>query len=644
MPQRRRISAKPTRPLWALFVTTSLVASAAVGIGGSRVLHTQGEAIAPVTASVQTASFNDGATVTVNDPAISGQGGDGAKAVKEFTRGEEFSMFALTWQGQRDVVAHFRGQRADGSWTPWYSAEPTSENQGAGKNGTDPIYIEPTKKVQVSLLGVDMTPTPAAVEKPGQPSGIPAIPTNYGAIKPVADVQTTDLEAVFIDGKADASQPTNGVQLMADADGMPRVISRAGWGADESIRKNCQPNPDYTDPTNAIVIHHTAGSNNYTEAQSAGIVRGIYQYHGQTLGWCDVGYQSLVDKYGNIFEGRYGGLNKPVMGAHAGGFNENTWAISMMGNYSTVTPSEATIKSVGELAGWRAKVAGFDPSGSDTHYSEGTSYSKYPAGAAVTLPRIFAHRDVGTTTCPGDAGYAQMGRIRSIAKSKYDSLTNGRPAPAPAPAPGGAAPAPAPSGNTQASVPAPSGKTTGGTGADKLASVLDTISALRSGDMTAILSVAGTVLGLALTFLAGQGKLPSFITVDGGTPKIGGIDITSIPGKLAQAQALSSDPEMAATAAKLAGALGKAQGTVQYAGETAVQKHENGIVVKNPATGTHAVHGGIGNAWAAQGFDAGPLGLPTSEEYQAGNLTRMDFQHGFITYDPATQQTQVHQN
>ncbi|MDU0479151.1 N-acetylmuramoyl-L-alanine amidase [Staphylococcus chromogenes] len=595
-------------------MSTALIASAAVGIGGSKVLHTQGEGIAPVSASIKTASFNDGSTVTVTDPAVRGQGGEGPKAVKEFTRDEEFSMFALTWQGKRDVVAHFRGQRADGTWTQWFTAEPASEVQSNGKNGTDPIYLEPTKKVQVSLLGVDMVPGTAAQQP-----------------------QTSGLEAVFIDGK-ESAPAAGGVKLMADSDGMPRIISRAGWGADESIRQNCQPNPDYTDPINAITIHHTAGSNEYTEAQSAGIVRGIYTYHGQNLGWCDVGYHALVDKYGNIFEGRYGGVNKPIMGAHAGGFNENTWAISMMGDYSSVTPSRETIQSVGELAGWRAKVAGFDPTGTDTHYSEGTSYSKYPAGQAVTLPRIFAHRDVGTTTCPGDAGYAQMNNIRQIAKRKYDSIRSGS-----GPVSGGTT-KPA-TGDTK-----PVSGNTGGTGTvggtdvsgSKLTSLVDTINSLRNGDPAAIATVAGTVLGIVLTFLAKQGKLPSFITVDGGVPKIGGLSVTELPGKIQQAKALSSDPTLAKAGALLSSVLGKAEGNVQYAGKTAVQKHENGLVVSNPATGAHAVHGGIGDAWAAQGFDAGPLGLPTSEEYQQGALTRMDFQHGYITYDPATHQTKVH--
>ena len=231
-----------------------------------------------------------------------------------------------------------------------------------------------------------------------------------------------DVEAVFIDGNAQEGDAIDPIVDAKNITGMPRVITRAGWGANEGAR--CR-NATYDDSVKATTVHHTAGSNNYTEAQAAGIVRGVYQYHAQTLGWCDVGYNAMVDKYGNIYEGRYGGLDKNVQGAHAGGFNKNTWGISMMGDYSSVQPTQAMINSVGNMLGWRHKVAGVAPKGTTTLTSAGSSYTKYSYGTQVKLPNIFAHRDVGNTTCPGNAGYAQMDNIRSIADKKFKSLTGG---------------------------------------------------------------------------------------------------------------------------------------------------------------------------------------------------------------------------
>ncbi|TLG08840.1 hypothetical protein FEK35_16840 [Nocardia cyriacigeorgica] len=196
------------------------------------------------------------------------------------------------------------------------------------------------------------------------------------------------------------------------AGGGPRVISRAQWGANESIR--CE-DPTYDDGLGGIVVHHTAGRNDYSRAESAAIVRGIYAYHAETLGWCDIGYHALVDKYGQIFEGHPGGLDRPVQGAHTGGFNENTAGVAFMGNHETEEPTQAAINAMGQFIGWRARVAGLDPRGTTTMISEGTEFTPYSEGEQVQLPVVFSHRDVGNTTCAGDAAYALMDRIRSIA-------------------------------------------------------------------------------------------------------------------------------------------------------------------------------------------------------------------------------------
>ncbi|MBV7282184.1 N-acetylmuramoyl-L-alanine amidase [Corynebacterium sp. TAE3-ERU30] len=393
MQQRRRFLGRTGRPLTAIVAAASVILGSVVAMNSETIRPTDSVAADPISVSESSISFDSGDNVVVTDPAVDSQGeGEGERTVKQFTRDEEFSMFALTWDGTKDFVAHFRAKDDAGNWGPWYEAEPLNESSGGEKDGTELIYLAPTHSVQVSVTNVDLI------------SGGP-----------------TNLDAVFIDGNA-STDPRAGIELAADSDGMPSMISRAGWGADES--KRCM-NPTYDDHVSGITVHHTAGSNNYTAAQAAAQVRGIYHYHAATLGWCDIGYNALVDKFGNIYEGRAGGLNKAVQGAHAGGFNQNTWGISMIGDYSTQNPTTATIESMGKTIGWRTAVEGLDPTGSSIHYSEGSHYTKYPAGTAVKLPNIFAHRDVGNTTCPGDAGYAQMLKIRTIAKKTYDAINAG---------------------------------------------------------------------------------------------------------------------------------------------------------------------------------------------------------------------------
>ena len=210
------------------------------------------------------------------------------------------------------------------------------------------------------------------------------------------------------------------VALAAETDDPAALVTtREEWGANPAYLNWA---PDYA-PAEHVIVHHTAGTNNYTPEQSPAIVRGIYYYHAVVLGWGDIGYNFLVDKYGQVFEGRYGTLDSDpgamVVGGHAYGANTGTMGISMMGNYSSVSPSEIQIERVGQMAGWflgRAGVA--DAHGSSRYTFHATQ--KYRRGQTIDLDVISAHRDVGYTTCPGNAGYSAMGQIRDIAQAQLD--------------------------------------------------------------------------------------------------------------------------------------------------------------------------------------------------------------------------------
>ncbi|WP_280435607.1 N-acetylmuramoyl-L-alanine amidase [Nocardia carnea] len=321
--------------------------------------------------------------------------------VKELTREEPFSMVALTAPDLANTTVMVRAKQPDGAWGQWYEASPIDGADGVADGapaGTDPIYVGNTTAVQVLVT-----------RKPQQAPGGPLTPTPAAAGE---QEPPPDLTAVLIDPGRGAVDDNLQDIAAALPGGGPRVITRNQWGADESIR--CQE-PTYDDGLGGITVHHTAGRNDYSKGESAGIVRAIYAYHSKTLGWCDMGYNALVDKYGQIFEGRYGGLNEPVQGAHAGGFNENTSGVAIMGDYQAEQPTDAAIEATGKFVGWRAKIAGLDPKGQTTMYSEGTEFTPYARGEEVKLPVVFAHRDVGNTSCPGDAAYAQMDRIRTIA-------------------------------------------------------------------------------------------------------------------------------------------------------------------------------------------------------------------------------------
>ncbi|MEV6334631.1 N-acetylmuramoyl-L-alanine amidase [Nocardia vinacea] len=337
--------------------------------------------------------------------------------VKELSRDTPFSVVALTAHDLVNTKALVRARQSDGMWGPWYDTEAvdTRRNDQAigGTTGTEPIYVGNTQSVQIL---VTRKPAVAAAPRPpvaGDAEGaVPMLPTPAAGRSDDPAQTAAALTAVLIDpGRGAIDGALNNVAAALPGGG-PNVITRSQWGADESIR--CEE-PTYDDQLGGLTVHHTAGRNDYTRAESAGIVRAIYTYHAKTLGWCDIGYNALVDKYGQIFEGRFGGLDRPVQGAHAGGFNENTSGVALMGNYESEEPSEEAINAIGRFIGWRSKIAGLDPKGYTTMYSEGTEFTSYAQGEAVQLPVVFAHRDVGNTSCPGDSAYADMDRIRDIA-------------------------------------------------------------------------------------------------------------------------------------------------------------------------------------------------------------------------------------
>ncbi|MFF5973901.1 N-acetylmuramoyl-L-alanine amidase [Streptomyces sp. NPDC012769] len=113
-------------------------------------------------------------------------------------------------------------------------------------------------------------------------------------------------------------------------------------------------------------MHHTAESNTYTCADAPQVVRGIYAYHVKQLGWKDSGHNFPVDKCGTVYEGRKGGVDRPVQGAHAYGFNAETTGVPVLGTYTDAAPSRAALTSVARIAVWKLGQYGVNPAGTAT--------------------------------------------------------------------------------------------------------------------------------------------------------------------------------------------------------------------------------------------------------------------------------------
>ncbi|WP_163886882.1 N-acetylmuramoyl-L-alanine amidase [Mycolicibacterium hippocampi] len=333
----------------------------------------------------------------------------GGETIREIHQETPFSMVALTAEDLTGTTARVRAEKPDGTWGPWYEAEQLG-GVGAdlpGPRGTEAVFVGRTTTVQIAVT----RPADAPATAPAPPGDDDRPPLGYVPAN-VEQPFGQNLNAVLI------SPPETPADLLplpnaATPPGQPpNIINRTQWGADEAMRCG---DPRYDSRLQAGVVHHTAGSNDYLPGDSAGIVRSIYEYHTRTLGWCDIAYNAMVDKYGQVFEGRAGGMTRPVEGAHTGGFNHNTWGVAMLGNFEVVPPTPIQLRTTARLLGWVLGQAGVDPLGAVVLPSEGGAFTKFPFGASPTLPAIFTHRDVGNTECPGNAAYALMGQIRDSA-------------------------------------------------------------------------------------------------------------------------------------------------------------------------------------------------------------------------------------
>ncbi len=363
---------------------------------------------APGTRPAERPSADD--TVLTPQP-LAGIGG--GETVREVSSPTPFSMVAVTGNDLTGTSARVRAKRDDGSWGPWYAAERfelgSEDVEGTGTHGTDPVYVGETTAVQIAVNRPPDAPVTAAPPRTGVEAG-----RDLGYIPANAETPLNPtLSAVLIappKGPVD-TQWTPPTATLGPGQ-PPNIISRAQWGAGTGNRCG---GPFYGDSVRAAVVHHTATGNDYQPEDSAAILRSIYAYHTVTLGWCDIAYNALVDKYGQVFEGRAGGITKDVLGSHTGGFNRDVWGVSMIGDFEDDPPPEVMLRTVGRLLGWRLGLDKVDPLGTVRLKSAGGQHTTYPAGATPVLPEIFAHRDVGNTACPGAAGYAALDRIRAIA-------------------------------------------------------------------------------------------------------------------------------------------------------------------------------------------------------------------------------------
>jgi hypothetical protein len=303
-----------------------------------------------------------------------------------------FDLIGLRWARGSHAEAQVRTRRRGGPWTDWTPLHPTGDHGPddgpAAPAGTDPAFVGTADLFQLRLRGM--------------PRGLRA---RFVRALPTASV------ARRVGGRLRRRGTARAARAGQTAGGPPPIISRTEWGGDTVPPRAA---PDYG-VVQLAFVHHTVTANDYAPEDSAAIVLGIARYHRDSNKWNDIGYNFLVDKYGQIFEGRAGGIDQAVVGAQAQGYNAQSTGISCLGTYEEIAQTEQGLDALARLIGWKLSLHGVPVQGQITVISAGGSSNRYRAGTPVTLQRISGHRDGDKTSCPGGMLYGQLDALRTRA-------------------------------------------------------------------------------------------------------------------------------------------------------------------------------------------------------------------------------------
>src|SRR3954447_12703385 len=338
-------------------------------------------------------------------PAASGLHAAGAGYMSAPIRApRRFDLLGMRWRGRARPTISVRVRRDGGSWSRWarLDAEPgdaPDPAEGSSEGTTAPIWAGGSDDLQYRLS-----------------RRVPALRIHFVNSTGTATAADRARRAIrkAANGGVVAAARFLSIGSVAQAQSAaPSIVPRSGWNA-----KDCPPRraPEYGEVDMAFV-HHTDTINGYSPADSPAMVLAICRYHRNSNGWNDIGYNFLVDQYGTIFEGRAGGIDRPVVGAHAQGFNAQSTGVAVLGTFSSVPAPDAALRAVARLLRWKLPVSGQPTTGTATVTSAGGSDNRFRVGRQVSFPRIAGHRHADSTDCPGAVLYGQLPDLRRMVGS-----------------------------------------------------------------------------------------------------------------------------------------------------------------------------------------------------------------------------------
>ena len=331
---------------------------------------------------------------------------------------QTFTQVAVTWQGRAgelDVRT-----RSNGRWTPWQELEPLGDGpdgpEATDRRGSELLWVGESDGVQLRTHGATPRDLELVLQHPGE------TPRN---VTPSATAPGTQAATVVPAVQVNAAAPDEGpdIETVAKRTKVPQpkaLHKRGTWKPNNKWRNG---KPTYNNSLVQVHVHHTASSNSYSRADVPGIIRGMYRYHTKSLGWFDIGYNFLVDKFGGMWVGRSGGRNKMVRGAHTLGFNHNSTGIAVIGNFQSAKPTKKMLNKIARIAAWKLDKHGAPKARGKVKVTS-TGSDRFRSGATVRLPAIDGHRDTNQTACPGEHLYKRLPYVRKKAQKRLNRFRN----------------------------------------------------------------------------------------------------------------------------------------------------------------------------------------------------------------------------
>jgi hypothetical protein len=340
-----------------------------------------------------------------------------------FQAAQPFVLAGIDWQGPAQTRIELRARRVAGGWTPWVQASVLGHDSDRGETIAhalvgEPIWTGAADAVQLRSAGVVEGVNVHLVLAAAVTDRAAAAVTDRAAIAGTDAVAGTDAAAVTdavadrgavaaTGARGDASS-AQGLPLatphLPAGPGQPPIIARSAWAGALLPRVA----PSYGDVRMAFV-HHSVNANGYSSAEVPAVLRSIYVFHTYVRGWNDFGYNFAVDAYGRIWEGRAGGIDRPVIGAQAGGYNVESFGAVLLGDFSETLPTINARGALAHLVAWKMALHGVPVTGQVTVEVDPPDafYTRFRPGQHVSLPRVAGHRDGCTTDCPGEDMYVQ---------------------------------------------------------------------------------------------------------------------------------------------------------------------------------------------------------------------------------------------